>query len=49
MHLQNKAGKIEFTLGVTHHGMSFDASEVGGELERAMNAMSLVCKPENLS
>ncbi|MFC4427166.1 hypothetical protein [Deinococcus navajonensis] len=48
MQLQNIGGTVEFTLGVTHHGMTFDASEVGGELEQAMNAMSRAGRAENL-
>ena len=40
-------GKVNFTLGATHHGMTFDASLPGGELEQAMSVMSTVCKPEN--
>jgi len=27
-------GKIEFSLGATHHGFRVDASEVNGELEK---------------
>ncbi len=27
-------GRVDFTLGATHHGFRADASEVGGELER---------------
>lgn len=42
-------GKVSFTLGVTHHGMTFDASEVGGELEKAMNVMSRAGQPDSIS
>lgn len=48
VHLENTGGTVQFTLGVTHHGMTLDASKVGGELEQAMNAMSRAGRPENL-
>lgn len=43
--IRSEGGKVNFTLGATHHGMTFDASLPGGELEQAMGVMSSVCKP----
>ena len=36
----SKAGeKIQFVLGATHHGITADASAVGGELEKMIEAL----------
>jgi hypothetical protein len=32
--IERKDGKVTFFVGVTHHGIKADASEVNGELER---------------
>ena len=35
----HKDGRIVFSLGSTHHGISADASEVDGELEQLINEL----------
>ena len=30
---------VKFVLGATHHGVMLDASEIGGELERAIEQL----------
>lgn len=36
--LIQEGGSVTFVLGATHHGFKADASELGGELERFINA-----------
>ncbi|MDP9373455.1 MAG: hypothetical protein M3Q65_13595 [Chloroflexota bacterium] len=40
-------GRVRLILGATHHGISADASEVGGELECFINELR-VAHPENI-
>jgi hypothetical protein len=35
----DKADRVTFVLGATHHGFKADASMVGGELERIINEL----------
>ena len=37
--VERKEGPVTLHLGATHHGISADASEVGGELERIIDAL----------
>ena len=40
MELHESDGKLQFKLGITHHGIKAEASEVGGQLEEIIGEIA---------
>ncbi|MGD1001264.1 MAG: hypothetical protein ABSA67_11270 [Candidatus Brocadiia bacterium] len=39
LHLQVERGKPKFTVRASHHGVELDASEINGQLEKAIDKL----------